>query len=398
MSINYINTGTAPNAGNGDSLRTAFNKINANFNYLSTATVGPTGPAGPGVPTGGTAGQVLAKIDGTDYNTYWVDQTGGGVSTATIDGGFADNSGAITITTYTLSNTQYDASGSVTYNIHFNGAVNAGIIITGVTIPNVNQTISGTTARGDNIVGFQANGEFWNQVVNVVAFVVDSRGYTFYTQPILWDVPHGPCLVEGTMITMADGSHKAIEHVQHGDLIRVWNFDLGEFAEAQPIWVKCVEETTVHQRFTFSDGTVLRTVGHHVFNKEAGAFTKFIEDTTPVGTTTFNEHGQEVTLIRKESIKEPTRYYNVWTQYHLNLFANGILTSNRFNNIYPIVDMKFVKDNRALRPVAEFVGIDEKYIGGLRLQEQTYELSYIQSYVHDRLEKTDISNTVEQGI
>lgn len=31
-----------------------------------------------GVPTGGTAGQVLAKIDGTNYNTEWVDQTGGG--------------------------------------------------------------------------------------------------------------------------------------------------------------------------------------------------------------------------------------------------------------------------------------------------------------------------------
>ena len=81
MSINYINTGTAPNAGNGDSLRTAFNKINANFSYLGTATVGPTGPVGPGVPAGGLAGQVLAKIDGSDYNTYWVDQTGGGGST-----------------------------------------------------------------------------------------------------------------------------------------------------------------------------------------------------------------------------------------------------------------------------------------------------------------------------
>lgn len=32
---------------------------------------GPTGPAGPGVTTGGTAGQVLAKIDGTDFNTQW---------------------------------------------------------------------------------------------------------------------------------------------------------------------------------------------------------------------------------------------------------------------------------------------------------------------------------------
>ena len=37
---------------------------------------GDPGPAGVGVPTGGTAGQVLAKIDGTNYNTEWVDQSG----------------------------------------------------------------------------------------------------------------------------------------------------------------------------------------------------------------------------------------------------------------------------------------------------------------------------------
>ncbi len=31
MTIQYINTGSGPNAGNGDSLRVAFNKVNANF-------------------------------------------------------------------------------------------------------------------------------------------------------------------------------------------------------------------------------------------------------------------------------------------------------------------------------------------------------------------------------
>lgn len=32
---------------------------------------GDQGPAGEGVPTGGTAGQVLTKVDGTNYNTQW---------------------------------------------------------------------------------------------------------------------------------------------------------------------------------------------------------------------------------------------------------------------------------------------------------------------------------------
>jgi len=38
IAFQYINTGTSANAGNGDSLRTAFNKINNNFNTLSTST------------------------------------------------------------------------------------------------------------------------------------------------------------------------------------------------------------------------------------------------------------------------------------------------------------------------------------------------------------------------
>lgn len=49
-----------------------------------TGPQGPAGPAGPGVPTGGTAGQVLAKVDSTDYNTQWVNQSGGGSSYPTI--------------------------------------------------------------------------------------------------------------------------------------------------------------------------------------------------------------------------------------------------------------------------------------------------------------------------
>lgn len=35
-------------------------------------------PSGQGVPAGGTAGQVLAKVDGTDYNTEWIDAPSGG--------------------------------------------------------------------------------------------------------------------------------------------------------------------------------------------------------------------------------------------------------------------------------------------------------------------------------
>lgn len=40
MTILYINTGSAPNQGNGDTLRLAFTKINQNFEFLETFTAG----------------------------------------------------------------------------------------------------------------------------------------------------------------------------------------------------------------------------------------------------------------------------------------------------------------------------------------------------------------------
>jgi hypothetical protein len=55
---------------------------------------GAQGPAGPGVAAGGTAGQILTKVDSTDYNTKWADPSTGGFTIETIytnPGTSADN-------------------------------------------------------------------------------------------------------------------------------------------------------------------------------------------------------------------------------------------------------------------------------------------------------------------
>ena len=81
-------------------------------------------------------------------------------------------------------------------------------------------------------------------------------------------------------------------------------------------------------------------------------------------------------------------YFNVITDRHMNLFANSILTSCRFNNIYPVTAMKFVKDDRKLRSREEFAGIPDRFFTGLRLSEQTMDLAQIVWYVR-RLLKTE---------
>ena len=74
----------------------------------------------------------------------------------------------------------------------------------------------------------------------------------------------------------------------------------------------------------------------------------------------------------------------------MNLYANSILTSMRYNNIYPVADMRYVKDGRALRATTEFsdAGIADRWITGLRLPEQTTTLADIKRYV-ERLERNE---------
>ena len=311
-----------------------------------------------------------------------------------LDGGFSDGGMGVLLTivsSFLTVNTYGNNDGTVTYNIDSTGATSAGIIINGITV-NYTQTITGTFAQGNNTVswsGYDIDFELWGQMASVTAYVVDSNGYTFHALvEDLWDIPQGPCLVAGTLMSLANGTQKKIEDITYDDVLTVWNFDLGEQSEARPLWVKRKQTSSAYTLLKFSDGTELRTVGHHIFNKQAGEFTKIITDDTPVGTVTVNEQGQEITIVSKELVKDVVDYYNIWTQYHLNAYANGVLTGNRYCNIYPVVDMKYVKDDRAPRSVEEFRGIDSKYISGMRLTEQTFDLAFIQTMV-DRIESLD---------
>lgn len=87
------------------------------------------------------------------------------------------------------------------------------------------------------------------------------------------------------------------------------------------------------------------------------------------------EDGSTAKLIERKVVKETVNYYNIITDYHMNLFANGILTSLRLNNLYKIENMKFVKDNRELASREEFSSIPDKYFYGLRLAEQPKEIN-----------------------
>ena len=205
-----------------------------------------------------------------------------------------------------------------------------------------------------------------------------STPYTYYIS----------CLPAGTLITVEveeedeNGNKKKkrkkkkIEDLTYDDDLVVWDFDNGCFTTTKPLWLQKKRETTSYNLLKFSDGTELKTVRQHrIFNKELGKFTYPMTDETPIGTTTFTDEGKETTLISKEVITESVDYYNVISYYHMNVFAEGILTSCRFSNLYEIKDMKYIKDDRELIPREEYSEIPDDYYYGLRLSEQPREVN-----------------------
>ena len=234
-----------------------------------------------------------------------------------------------------------------------------------------------------------------NLPFTVFAYVTSNAG-TYYSDSATGT--SGICLLAGTQIALSDGTHKAIEHITYTDKLLSWDFDRGCYAETTAIWIKRGETGSQYNLLTFSDGTTLRTFDQHrIFNKQAGAFTYPMTSATPVGTITVNEHGQEIILTNKQVIQDTIEYYNVITDYHMNLFSDSVLTSCRFNNIYPITNMKFVKDSRTLRTRAEFENVPDRFFHGLRLAEQTTDVETVEWYVN-RLLSTEVSTESELAV
>ena len=190
----------------------------------------------------------------------------------------------------------------------------------------------------------------------------------------------GPCLLKDTIITLADNTTKLIQDINYNDELKVWNFDEGMYSSAKPLWIMKGQQSLYYYHIIFEDGRELKLMGsdgkcHRVFSVTKNRFEYAVDC---VGDEVFTENGI-TRMMSCERVEEECEYYNIITHYHLNMFTNGILTSCRYNNIYPIRNMKFVKDNRLEREPRWKVYADKfraypeltsSYLDGLRLYEQ----------------------------
>ena len=154
----------------------------------------------------------------------------------------------------------------------------------------------------------------------------------------------GLCLVSGTKIKLSDGTYKNIEDIKYDDLVQAFSYDLGRIVYEYPIWIEKEGTLEQYQRTTFSDGTILETVGSHgVFSLDLNRYVSVIDtENFHVGTRVvkINDKGEiEVVRVEKiEQIHETISYYHISsTRYH-NVIANDLLTTDAMlviSNMFP---------------------------------------------------------------
>ena len=366
----------------------------ANGGASITGYIITSNPGGNQVTVGNVnTGIVTGLTNGTAYTFTVAAVNSVGVGSSSVASASVTPATAPTVTTTSYVQNISNDPGSVVFTGFINTDGGAPITSMGAvysvapnstpTLSNIQREYTPTQQSGSFVLNGPANSTAGFSTY-ARTYATNSVGTTYGTAI---NLIIGICLAEGTLITLANGEKKAIENIVYTDKIVVWDFDLGVFSEAKPLWIKKAETANQYNLLKFNNGTSLKTINQHrIFNKEKGMFTYPMTDTTPVGTTTFNDSGIEVALISKTVVVEEVDYYNVITNNHMNLFANGILTSCRYNNIYPIMDMKFVKTHRPTIPKSLYPSRIGVYYEGLRLAEQTIPIEDTLIYV-DRLER-----------
>ena len=209
---------------------------------------------------------------------------------------------------------------------------------------------------------------------------------TFYV-----NISDSRCYTKDTEISLYNGVTKKVQDINYNDELLVWNFDEGKFDKAKPLWIKKEEITNNYYKVTLDNEKTIGLVGsngkcHRLFNYDDQIFESATE---LIGKNVYTLNGI-CKVISVENIKEIIEYYNIITDFHMNCFANGILTSCRYNNLYPIKNMIFDKSQVNIEPEwkvnqEKFIPNPEilpKYINGMRLTENTtIPIDEIKEYV-----------------
>lgn len=144
------------------------------------------------------------------------------------------------------------------------------------------------------------------------------------------------CLAPGTLITMADGSTKAVENIKAGDELLVWDMVRGAFDHSPVLFVEHDEEAEKEViRLDFSDDTEIEFIFEHGFfdiNSNRYVYLHNLEEAKACIGHYFLKYDHntkkhtKVKVIKASAERRVTTTHSPCTIRHLCVYANGLLT------------------------------------------------------------------------
>ena len=190
----------------------------------------------------------------------------------------------------------------------------------------------------------------------------------------------GSCVAAGTLITLADGSRKAVEELTGDELLLVWNLETGSYDAAPIVFVDSDPEADYEIiELGFSDGTSVKVISEHGFFDYDLARYVYLDENAAryIGHRFVNESGRVVTLTDVELYTQRTTAWSPVTFGHLCYYTNGMLSmpggiSGLFN-IFQVDKHLMAYDPEAMRADIETYGLFAiEDFGGLISEEAFY--------------------------
>lgn len=194
----------------------------------------------------------------------------------------------------------------------------------------VKTTYASDGSKTETVLATKSGGLAWDQ--NTI--YTSDANYLFTSDNV-------NCIAEGTLILMSDNTQKKVEDLRIGDLVKVFNHETGKIDESPIIFITHKDEKEINTdviNLKFNNGFNLEIINDHaLFDRNTNQYEVINKDNLS------NYIGHEFAFNNNDSIvfsklktyeieNKTLKLYCPVTAFHMNLFANNILTMPTFPN------------------------------------------------------------------
>ena len=189
------------------------------------------------------------------------------------------------------------------------------------------------------------------------------------------------CLAAGSMITLADGSQKAVENLTGDEMLLVWNLYTGSYDVAPILFIDSEPLSTYSViNLSFSDGTTVKVISEHGFwDCDLNKYVYLDKDAEKYIGHRFKKGDTQVTLTGVEIKQEYTSAWSPVTYGHLCYYVNGMLSMpggiDGMFNIFEVDGQAMKYDEALMQADIEEYGLFtyEEFAEYVELPEEVFE-------------------------